>query len=101
MAGQVFGYISDLILTKNLMPKGILRKIMQTLGFLLPAAGVGLLGYVINDWKISVAIMTIGYGFRGATYSGHTLVTQIQIIIRVSTTETVSTLELLHIICFF
>ena len=48
---------------------------MQTIGFLLPALGIGLLGYILNDWKLSVAIMTIGYGFRGATYSGHALVT--------------------------
>ena len=74
LAGQIFGYTSDLILTKNLLPKGILRKIMHTFGFLFPAAGIGLLGYILDDWKISVAIMTIGYGFRGATYSGHTLV---------------------------
>ena len=47
---------------------------MQTIGFLLPALGIGLLGYILNDWKLSVAIMTIGYGFSGATYSGHTLV---------------------------
>ena len=61
-------------MTKNLVSKEILRKSMQTIGFLLPALGIGLLGYILNDWKLSVAIMTIGYGFSGATYSGHTLV---------------------------
>ena len=75
IAGQIFGNVSDLLLTKNLVPKGILRKSMHTFGFLFPAAGIGLLGYILDDWKISVAIMTIGYGFRGATYSGHALVT--------------------------
>ena len=75
IAGQIFGSVSDLLLTKNLVPKGILRKSMHTFGFLFPAAGIGLLGYILDDWKISVAIMTIGYGFRGATYSGHALVT--------------------------
>merc|ERR1711997_1145606 len=73
IAGQIFGSVSDLLLTKNLVPKGILRKSMHTFGFLFPAAGIGLLGYILDDWKISVAIMTIGYGFRGATYSGHAL----------------------------
>lgn len=73
VAGQIFGFTSDLILKKHILPKGILRKIMHSFGFLFPAAGIGLLGYILDDWKISVAIMTVGYGFRGATYSGHTL----------------------------
>ena len=74
LAGQIFGYSSDILVAKNIVSKEIIRKSMQTIGFLLPALGIGLLGYILNDWKLSVAIMTIGYGFSGATYSGHTLV---------------------------
>ena len=47
---------------------------MHSFGFLGPAIGLALLGYVVDDWRISVAIMATGYGFRGATYSGHTQV---------------------------
>ena len=74
IAGQFFGIASDLILKRGILSKSPLRKIMHTFGFLVPAIGLVLLGYITNDWKISVAIMTIGYGFRGAAYSGHTLV---------------------------
>ncbi len=47
---------------------------MHTFGFLVPAIGTGLLGYITDDWKISVLVMTLCYGFRGATYFGHTQV---------------------------
>ena len=72
--GQIFGIVSDLVLARSWLTKSPLRKIMHTFGFLVPAIGLVLLAYVTGNWKISVAIMTIGYGFRGATYSGHTLV---------------------------
>ena len=74
IAGQIFGYASDLILAKSYMSKNCVRKIMHTFGFLMPGLGLALLGYVVDDWRISAAIMTTGYGFRGATYSGHTQV---------------------------
>ena len=74
VAGQIFGFIADLLIIMNWMSLNLVRKIMHTFGFLGPAIGLALLGYVVDNWKISVAIMTIGYGFRGATYSGHTQV---------------------------
>ena len=74
LAGQIFGFIADLLITKEVMPTNFVRKVMHSFGFLGPAFGLALLGYVVDDWKISVAIMAIGYGFRGATYSGHTQV---------------------------
>lgn len=74
LAGQIFGFIADLLITKEVMPINFVRKVMHSFGFLGPAIGLALLGYVVDDWQISVAIMAIGYGFRGATYSGHTQV---------------------------
>ena len=74
VSGQIFGFIADCLITKEIIGVNLVRKIMHSFGFLGPAIGLALLGYVVDDWRISVAIMATGYGFRGATYSGHTQV---------------------------
>ena len=74
VAGQIFGFIADCLLTKDIIGITLVRKIMHSFGMLVPALGLALLGYVVDDWRVSVAIMATSYGFRGATYSGHTQV---------------------------
>ena len=51
------------------MTKPTLRRVMQSIGFLVPAVAAAVMGYLTEDWVTCVAVMTFGLGFRGAVYS--------------------------------
>jgi hypothetical protein len=68
---QVFGVGSDWILARKLIGRAKLSKICECFGFAVPALALGVMGYFTQDWRICLAILTVGFGFRGGCYAGH------------------------------
>ena len=53
------------------MLKLLIFKVWQTIGFTSVGAGLGLIGFLTEDYIYCILVMTIGYGLRGGIYSGH------------------------------
>ena len=67
----VFGTLSDWLLSKRYLKIPIAAKLFEVIGLGIPALALGMMGFFTEDFGICLAILTIGFGMRGAIYSGH------------------------------
>jgi MFS family permease len=68
---MVFSFISDFLLEKNYIKKSTLRYLASSMCTGLQAITVAAIGYTTDSWILCISIMTIGIGFKGASYMGH------------------------------
>jgi len=67
----IFAPLSDLLIQKNCLQKKNVRRLMHGLGFGIPGITSALLGYTTFNWVLCITVLSLGFGFRSAQYSGH------------------------------
>jgi MFS family permease len=70
LCSQASGLIAD-SLTRRGVPVLTVRRGMQTVGELIPAAALGAAGYIVNDVPLVIALLTIAVGFSGLSMAGY------------------------------
>ena len=65
------GSLSDWILAKGLLKEATNFKTFEILGLGGVGLALSLMGLFTENYVICVAILTLGFSFRGAVYSGH------------------------------
>ncbi|KAF7287841.1 hypothetical protein GWI33_000194 [Rhynchophorus ferrugineus] len=69
-----FGFLSDALVNKNVISRTKSRKIFNSIGLLVPAGALIMLGYTKSDeYKQAVVLLVISVGFTSACYSGWTV----------------------------
>ena len=69
--GVIFGFLADLFMSRQCLEKKNLRRLMHGLGFGFPALTTAVLGYTTANWILCITVLSLGFGFRSAQYSGH------------------------------
>ena len=69
--GVVFGALSDWLLANGYLTEPKAAKIFECIGLGAPALAAATMGYFTEDYRVCLAILTIGFGLRGGIYSGH------------------------------
>ncbi|ESO83218.1 hypothetical protein LOTGIDRAFT_197570 [Lottia gigantea] len=67
----VGGQVADIIRMKQWLSTGSTRKLMNTIGLLVPASLMLVLGYVNCDSTLAVALLTAAVGMTGLTSAGY------------------------------
>ena len=67
----VLGSLSDWILAKGLLKEIATFKTFEILGLGGVGLALALMGFFTDNYLICVAILTLGFSFRGGVYSGH------------------------------
>eukprot|EP01130_Rhizamoeba_saxonica_P002319 TRINITY_DN12147_c0_g1_i1.p1 TRINITY_DN12147_c0_g1~~TRINITY_DN12147_c0_g1_i1.p1 ORF type:complete len:470 (-),score=34.64 TRINITY_DN12147_c0_g1_i1:66-1475(-) len=65
------GFISDLLLNKKIMSLLNIRRLMQSLGLILPAMFLVLIAFTSPGVKLTIAYFTLSVGLSGFGYSGY------------------------------
>ncbi|XP_070559139.1 sialin-like [Ptychodera flava] len=77
---NIGGFIADLIRSKKLLTTAATRKVMNTLGSVVPAAFLVATGYMdCTQSTLAVVLLTIGVSFSGFQYGGGFLVNHVDI----------------------
>ena len=71
LASMPFGWISDWLIAKNILSVSKTKKLMQTIGQMVPALGLVGLSFVGCDQTMATVWLCISVGGNGAIYSGY------------------------------
>ena len=71
LASLPFGWISDMLISKEILSVSKTKKLMQTIGQVGPALGLVGLSFVGCDRTLAIVWLCISVGLNGAIYSGY------------------------------